>query len=487
MEPITINEILDATGGKLIRGDGNYLVKNISIDTRKILPGDLFIAIKGKTYDGHTFIQQAIEKGACGIMIDHQTVSLIDTPDINVLVVQNTSQALGNIAAYYRKKFSPIVVAITGSNGKTTTKDMASHILSSKYKVVKAPASFNNEIGVPLTVLQLSKETEVLILEMEMNILGGIKRLCAISQPQIGVITNIGDTHLEFLYSRDGVLKEKLELLESLTESGVAILNADDPMLTPIITNIKSKKSSFCGVKSSDNDFTNFKVNQLYTFGIEKAADIFAEKIIDHYEKGTEFLLCGQYPVKLTIPGIYNIYNALGAVCVARSVGCEFDEIVSRLAEFSPARMRMEKIEINGIVIYNDAFNANPQSMISALNTFAKFSPDQGKKIAVLSDMLELGDKSIELHQLVGNQIPQGIDILLTVGTHAQYIAESAQRKENLQQVIICRDHTEAFHKLVDILNPNDKILIKGSRLMKLELIIEKLKEYYSNSTKQTR
>ncbi|MEO0092564.1 MAG: UDP-N-acetylmuramoyl-tripeptide--D-alanyl-D-alanine ligase [candidate division WOR-3 bacterium] len=472
MEPITIAEIINATQGRLIQGDKNYLIKNISIDTRKILPDDLFIAIKGKFFDGHSFIKQALERGACGILVDNQPIGIETRRDVNIIVVNNTIQALGDIASYYRKKFQPIVIAITGSNGKTTTKDMIAHILNQKHQVIKAPESFNNDIGVPLTVLQLTKDTEVLILEMEMNLLGGIKRLCEISLPQIGVITNIGDTHLEFLHNREGVLREKTELLEAVANTGMAILNADDPMLMQVLP--------------------RFKFKALYTFGIEKLGhfgqpDIFAKEIIDHYEKGTEFLLCGKYLVRLNVPGIYNIYNALAAISVARAVGFEFEEIISKLSDFLLPRMRMEKIEINGITIYNDAFNANPQSMISALNTFAKFTKGNGKKIAVLSDMLELGDKSIELHKWVGETFPEGIDILLTVGEQAKYIAESAQDKKNPKQIFVCNNNIEAVHNLVDIINIGDKILIKGSRLMRLEELTSKLKEYYFDTKSKNR
>jgi UDP-N-acetylmuramoyl-tripeptide--D-alanyl-D-alanine ligase len=464
MEPLLISEILKATKGKLIKGDENDLVKNITIDTRKLNLGDLFIAIKGKLHDGHSFINEALQKGVKTIITEDSKLESETWKTINIIQVQNTTKALGNLAQHYRKRYKPIVVAITGSNGKTTTKEMAAQILARNYRIVVAPASFNNDIGVPLTILQINKETEVLILEMEMNEIGGIKSLCEIALPDIGLITNIGDTHLQFLFTRKGVIQEKSELLDAIAKKGTAILNADDPSVMEM--------------------WQGYKFKQYITFSIEKSSDMYASKIINHHENGTEFLLCGKYLTKLRVPGVYNIYNFLGAASIARLLDCKFEDIIAGIDDFKPAPMRMEQINIDGIEIINDAFNANPQSMLAALDSFASFICT-GKKIAILGDMLELGQKSTELHRALGEKLPPSINILITVGEQAKFIASGAiNAGKKSEDIITCKDHQEAYNKLVDILKNGDKILVKGSRLMKLEEIITKLKDYYGNKTK---
>ncbi len=464
MEQLLISELVKATKGKLIKGNKNDLVENITIDTRKLNFGDLFIAIRGKLHDGHSFINDALEKGAKTIITEDSKLDLETWKTINIIEVQNTTKALGDIARYYRKRYKPMVIAITGSNGKTTTKEMTAKILARNYRTVAAPASFNNEIGVPLTILQMDKETEVLILEMEMNEIGGIKSLCEIALPDIGVITNIGDTHLQFLFTRKGVIQEKSELLDAIKNNGTAILNADDPSVMEM--------------------WQGYKFKHHLTFSIEKSSDLYATKIVNHHENGTEFLLCGKYLTKLRVPGVYNIYNFLGAASVARALECKFEDITAAIDDFKPAPMRMEQINIDDIEIINDAFNANPQSMLAALETFADFMC-AGKKIAILGDMLELGQKSTELHRSLGEKLPSSINMLITVGEQAKYIASGAiNAGRKTEEVITCKDHQEAYNKLIDILKNGDKILVKGSRLMKLEEIITKLKDNYGNKTK---
>lgn len=461
MEPIKISEILNATNGNLIKGNNNYPVKGITIDSRKVSQDDLFIAIKGKSLDGHNFIKEAFENGATSIVSKNLCS---ECKAVNQIIVSNTTKALGDIAMYYRKKFNPTVIAITGSNGKTTTKEMLGAILKSKLNIVKAPNSFNNDIGVPLTVLRLTNDTRALIVEMEMNEIGGTRRLCDIARPEIGVITNIGDTHLEFMHSRDGVAQEKSELFEAISGNGIAILNSDDIM----VMNIGEK----------------FNFKQKITFGIKNKAEIYANQIINKKEQGTEFLLNSKYQVKLSIPGIYNIYNALAATCVAQAMDADFTDIVSSLESFKLTMMRMEKLNINGIEIINDAYNANPQSMMASLETFVGFS-SKGRKVVILGDMLELGEKSSELHKNLGKNLPDGINILVTVGEQAKYIAEEAKKVgKTLDMILTYTDPLEAGNKLVDIIRNTDKILIKGSRAVKMEEIINKLEAYYGTKDK---
>ncbi|MEO0072584.1 MAG: UDP-N-acetylmuramoyl-tripeptide--D-alanyl-D-alanine ligase, partial [candidate division WOR-3 bacterium] len=248
----TVSEILEATQGKLIRGNPNAIVPNISIDSRTIKKKDAFIAILGKQFDGHQFITDAINRGAETIIV-HKIENTLEQAT-NVILVSNTKDALLQLASYYRQKFPVKVIAISGSNGKTTTKEMAAHILAQNFQVVKAPYSFNNDIGVPLTLFQIRPETEIVVLEMEMNEPGGITKLAQIAMPEIGVITNIGDTHLEFLKDRQGVAKEKQELLEVISEHGSVVLNRDDPWVVKIARPFRFYKKLFFGIKSKKGD-----------------------------------------------------------------------------------------------------------------------------------------------------------------------------------------------------------------------------------------
>jgi UDP-N-acetylmuramoyl-tripeptide--D-alanyl-D-alanine ligase len=460
MEELTIEEIIAATNGKLLSGNINTKISNISIDSRTIKPNDLFIAIKGKNLDGHQFIPEALVNGAAGAIISDLNIKTTDSILIQVL---NTTKALGSIAEYYRQKFNPLVIAVTGSNGKTTTKDIIASILSHRMKVIKAKESFNNDIGVPLTILEIDSKTQALVLEMEMNILGEIKRLAEIAKPKIGVVTNIGDTHLEFLGSRENVMKEKAELVESLGADGVAVLNADDEL-----------------VMSIGNQYPN--VSRL-TFGINNLADVSATKIINLGFEGSHFLLAEKYRVRLPVPGRHNIYNALAAVATARATGLDYAAIIPGIEDFKPSSMRLEIIKLKDLLIINDAYNANPQSMAEALTTFTKIA-SEGRRIAVLGDMLELGEASQAFHTELGKEVVKTADILITVGNFSQAIIDGAlSNGMNPDNLSACQGNQEALTKLIDILKPKDTILIKGSRAMHLEEIVQGIIAHYEKKT----
>lgn len=461
MEKLKIEEIIKACQGKLIHGKKQDIINNIEIDSRRIKNGDCFIAIVGQRLDGHDYCVDAIKNGAKALVISKLFSTSQTLP--NIILVKDTIKALGDIAAYYRRKFSPQVIAITGSNGKTTTKEMISHLLQYSYNIIKVPNSYNNNIGVPLTVLNIDKKTEVLILEMEMNQYGGIKRLCDISLPDIGVLTNIGDSHLLYLTNRQGVQKEKAELLESIESKGIAVLNKDDPLVMEL--------------------GEIFQFRKKITYSINNIADIYATDIKDFGENGCEFLLFNKYKIRLNFPGQYNIYNALAAISVAHIFNISWEKIIDDLKSFKLIDMRMQKIDINGIEIFNDAYNANPQSMIAALETFANFST-KGKKIVILGDMLELGDKSVELHKKVGESFPTGIDIIITFGQYAHYIAEHAKLNNKVKDTFLLNTFSDIVNKLVDIIGKNDKILLKGSRALKMEEIIYNLQRYYASKNK---
>jgi UDP-N-acetylmuramoyl-tripeptide--D-alanyl-D-alanine ligase len=460
MEELTIEEIVTATEGKLLYGHLVTKVSNISIDSRTVQPKDLFVAIKGKNLDGHKFVSEAIAKGAIGAIISD---AKIKAKNSIMIKVKDTTEALGKIARHYREKFKPLVIAVTGSNGKTTTKEMISSILSRRMKVVKAQGSFNNDIGVPLTIFELDSQTQVLILEMEMNILGGITNLAQIAKPQIGVITNIGDTHLEFLGSREKVMKEKAELIESLGAAGISILNTDDELVMDI-----------------GNSFP--QIRRLF-FGINNPADVFATNIIDLVTEGSNFLLNGKYRIRVPVPGRHNIYNALAAIATSMAAGLDFAVIIPGIENFRPASMRLEIIRIKDLIIVNDTYNANPQSMAAALETFSKIT-SEGRCIAVFGDMLELGKSSQSLHYNLGMDAARTVDVIFAIGKFSRAVIEGAIAAGiNPDNVSVYDNNQMAITKLIDFIKPKDKILIKGSRAMHLEEVVLGIKAYYEKKT----
>ncbi len=488
MIPLQIKEIIKSIGGDLILSTPLLKVGGISTDTRTLLEGDLFIALKGENFDGNSFLKEAFKKGAAGAIVSKK-FKIQDSrfKDKIIIKTEDTLKALENIAKLYRKKFNVPVVAVTGSNGKTTTKEMLSYILSGELKTVKSKASFNNFIGVPLSLLEIKKDTQVVILEMETNVLGGIRRLCEIARPSTGIVTNIGDTHLESLKTKEAVFKEKSELIEYLPSEGTAVLNFDDPYAARMKELAKTKR--------------------VIAFGIENKANFWASEI----KRGAfiEFTLnsvgCGlskgvnvNYKVRLNTIFSKNVYNALAAIAVSHLVfNLSLETVIAKLREFRFPPMRMETIDFSAkgrfasgekdVKIINDSYNANPQSMQEALWTLKNINPVRGKlsngvntsgrKIAVLGDMLELGEKTLDFHYRTGKLCAAcQIDILITVGNLARHIAKGAKdagiAKEN---IFTFDDIQETTEMLSQILKPKDVILIKGSRRVKMEEILNML------------
>ncbi|WP_082853770.1 UDP-N-acetylmuramoyl-tripeptide--D-alanyl-D-alanine ligase [Kosmotoga sp. DU53] len=291
MEPISLSKIIEATGGTLLSGTPDVEIFGISTDTRTIHKGDLFVALEGERFDGHYFIDEAFKKGAIGAIVSRE----VESKNI-IIKVRDTLKTLGDIAKIYREEFDIPVIAVTGSNGKTTTKEMLGYILTREFKTVKAKGSYNNFVGVPLTLLEMDRHTQLAVLEMETNLLGGIKRLCEIAKPSVGVVTNIGDTHLQFLKTREGVYQEKSELVESLPEDGVAVLNADDPYV------LKMKEIS--------------RTKRIVTFGVENKSE-FSASNIRVGDTFLEFTLNNNYRVKLNTISYCNVYNGLAAIAVS--------------------------------------------------------------------------------------------------------------------------------------------------------------------------
>src|SRR3989338_7680035 len=329
----TLREILKATGGKVISGDGER-ISGISVDSRTIKTGELFIALKGKNFDGHNFVGEAVKKGSVGAVVCVGATRR-SAPTSVAIEVPDTLKALGDIAHFHRMRFDIPVVGITGSNGKTTTKDMAAQSLAAKYKGLKNQGTFNNLIGVPQTLLKLNKEHQVCILEMGTNHPGEISRLADIAMPNIGVITNVGPSHLEFFKDLQTVARAKTELFGNFKNDGLAIWNADDAMLSGLCEFLNCKKK---------------------TFGLSASCDYQATHI-EYLEGGWQFALRGGRLVKIKLLGRHNVYNALAAVAIADTLGVEYEDVFSALSSFRPPSMRMEILQAAGITIINDSYN----------------------------------------------------------------------------------------------------------------------------------
>ncbi len=467
MERLSVSEVARVCGGVVVAGDANTIIGCISIDTRKLQPGDFYIAIKGKHRDGHQFVAEALEKGAKGVMVERlpdrvgREWNRAGAVPVVVQVV-DTRSALLALARWYRSKLAVRVVAVTGSNGKTTTKEMLAAILTERWRVVSAPASFNNDIGVPLTVLMMDKNTEVAIFEIEMNEPGGTLRLARVCQPEIGIVTNIGDTHLEFMKDRQGVAAEKAELIAALPKGGVAVVNADDPLVRELVS---------VGQREGEVDVVRF--------GLGPKADVFGTDVVDQGIAGTRFLLQGKYPVRLPVPGRHNIVNFLAAAAAARALGVPFEAMVSAIERFVPAPHRLAVRRLNGVVLIDDTFNANPQSMAAALAVLTASAPKE-KRVAVLGDMLELGESSYRLHQELGYRVGESVDRLVVVGNEAMAVVRGAEAAGLASSRIrVYRSGAAVGDELFDILQLGDTILVKGSRLMALEKITERIARFY--------
>lgn len=458
MEALKISEITKATNGVLFREGRVKIIRNICIDTRKIKRGDLFLAIKGDKFDGHDFVVEAVKKGASGIVISQsrlkpQLLSSLPNDQATIISVVDTTIALGDIASYYRRKFSIPVIAITGSNGKTTTKEMLADILSSKYEILKNEGTENNHIGVPLTLLRLNRKHKAAIIEMGMNHLGEIRRLTGIASPNIGIITNIGPSHLQFLKNLETILQSKCELLENFTKKDLAVLNGDD------------------GLLAQTGQFSARKV----LFGIYNHSDFTASRI--RYKKdGSNFLVNSKYNFELSVPGQHNIYNALAGITVARELGLSYQRIAKALKAFKPPQRRLNIKNLKGIHLIDDCYNSNPVSMRCAISTLTNYALNR-RKIVVSGDMLELGPFSPKFHKDIGRLIAKsGIDYLITVGVLSKHMSGAAV-KEGMSraQVLHFNRSLDAVKTLKSIIQPRDVVLIKGSRAMKMEEIINRL------------
>ena len=456
MKIFDVQKIAQIVRGKLHKGEGPLgVVSGCSVDSRTVQAGDLFIPLRGKNFDGHDFLLEAVQKGAAACLSEDLCAGL----KVPVIGVEDTLTALGDLAGSTRASFNGPVAAVTGSSGKTTTKEMLASILALTGAGLKTEGNFNNLIGLPLTLLRLENEHKWIVLEMGTNRRGEITRLTAIADPHVGIITNVGPSHLEGLHGLDGVARAKGELFASLKKDSFAVINADDQRVVNIpVAN---------GVER-------------VLFGMSPEALVRAEDVAVGPESVSFRLLIpgGTYPVCLPICGKHNVSNALAAAAAAVCLGVADKMIVRGLENFTRLQGRMEISPIRpDILLVDDSYNANPLSMKAALTALAEMT-GAGRRVAVLGDMLELGDESRELHREVGAIAAGLCDFIFLLGEQARDMGEGAQAAGmESERIRVFSEHSEVAEALRGMLQPGDRVLLKGSRGMKMEKVRNHLEQ----------
>lgn len=427
-------------------------LSEISTDSRTIKKGDFFIALKGPNFDGNEFVEDVFGKGAAGAIISARGFRF-SAPGKTIISVEDTTKAMRDIAACHRGKFKIPVIAVTGTNGKTTTKEMIAAVLSKKFNVLKNTGTENNHIGVPATLLKLKPKHDICVLELGTNHEGEIKLLAGIARPTIAVITNIGPSHLEFLRDLAGVYEEKKEVLKFLDrKTGLAVINGDDKYLSKI--------------KSEGIDMLR------YGF---KASNDFCAEALRPAKDNLVFVVNKKMVYELNLCGMHNIYNALAAIALAGRFGISYRLAREAIFDYAPEKMRLDINRVKGFDVINDSYNSNPLSMNSALETL-KYYPAKAKWV-VSADMLELGRHSVRFHKLIGERIAKtGVSGLVTFGRLSRHTSSQAKelgmRRDRLWH---CSSHDEIAGILKKMVRPGDAVLLKGSRGMKMEEVLSKL------------
>ena len=458
MKKLNIEEIIKACNGKLIHGDKAQEIRGFSRDSREIKDGDIYVGIKGENFDGNTYYFQALENGAMGCIIEESYESNIKLDEIkgkSIIIVKDSIKALQDIATYRKANANIPAVAITGSVGKTSTKDIIASCLSEKFNVLKTQGNKNNHIGLPMTVLELGNQ-EMMVIEMGMNHFGEIRTLTNIVRPQVCVITNIGTSHIGNLGSRENILKAKLEILEGMQPNGVAIVNNDNDLLH----------------KWAEENKANYNI---ITFGIENKSDYTAYNIKENEEEISYDIDIKEKTYTVTVPvsGKAFVYNSLSALAVGQVFDEDVEQCIRGIKNFELTKKRMEIVKTKGMKIINDSYNASYDSMKSGLEALK--NSEETRKIAVLGDMLELGDFAQELHEKVGEEVAKNnIDILVTVGTNAKYIAQTALEL-GVKEIKMCDNNNEAINYLKHTLTKGDAVLLKASNSMKFGEIFESI------------
>lgn len=460
--PLTAGDVTAATGGRLLRGDARQPIEGISIDSRAVAPGDLFIAIRGERFDGHDFVADALARGATGIVVQ-APAALPAAP--TVIAVADTTVALQQIARDVRRRSGARVVAITGSAGKTTTKEVVAEFLSARYRVFRNKGNLNNHIGLPLSLLELRSRPEVAVVELGMNHPGEIRTLVGIAEPEVRVWTNVGDAHLGFFASADAIADAKAEILELARRDDVLVANADDPR-------IAARATAFAG--------------RVVTFGIERPADVRALSVEERGLEGTRAVVrtpIGEIDVDTPLLGLGNLANLLAAAAVALQFDIPLDEVKSRAATLRPAHRRGELLRLpGGLTLIDDSYNSSPSALRRALRTL-QIATGSARKVAVLGEMLELGPHAARLHEECGAAAAgAGLDLLIAVGGPAARALADAAIRAGLPEgaVTYVPTSSEAAAVALQLARPGDLVLVKGSRGIGTDVVVDRLKAEYA-------
>lgn len=468
MKEIRVLDIIRECNGKLLCGDENTVCSSFSKDTRTINKGDTYLGIKGETFNGSLMYKEAFEKGASVCIVDDVDISQEDIENYNdkvIIKVENTIRALQDLATYKRSLYDIPVIGITGSVGKTSTKDIIASVVGKKYKVLKTEGNLNNEIGMPLTILKLD-DHEALVLEMGTDKFGDLGLLTSIAKPTICVFTIIGTSHIANFGSRENILKGKLEMLEGITEDKVIVMNNDNDLLHEWLLSNKDRYIN--------NGYS------VLTYGIDNQSDYVAENIsLEEFGSKYELNINDEkYCIDIPVGGRHFVYNSLAAISIGRHLNISMENIIDGIKEFELTKMRMDIEKLpNNVIVINDTYNASYDSMKSGLDYLSKIN--KNKKIAILGNMLELGKYSEDLHRKVGKCVADNnIDILITVGREAKYIADEAIKngiKESC--VYVSENSNEVCNVIKEKINiVNSAILVKASRVMRLEEIVRYIK-----------
>ena len=446
---MTVKEIAEACGGRLLCGNENTVVTSVSTDSRKISAGALFVPIKGERTDAHIYIDAVFAAGAAATLTQNDTKKIDVHPWISV---PDTGIALQQIAAAYRSKFDIPVIGITGSVGKTTTKEMVALALSSSYCVMKTEGNQNSQVGLPLTLFRLEETHEAAVIEMGMSDFGEMSRLCSMARPRYAVMTNIGISHIQQLKTQENILQEKLHITDSFDEDSILFLNGEDPMLAGLREKLPH-------------------IRKVY-FGTEPWCDYRAQEI-ETTDAGVRFRMTANgvsIYVELPVPGFHNVLNALAGLSVTHCLGGDVFAAAKALSQYEPPAMRQQIHKVRGITLIDDSYNASPDALRSSLQVLRTFP---GRKIAVLADMLELGDMEEAAHRQVGKMVAEnGVDLLVTVGERARWIAQEAKAHSDMPCSSFS-NNSEAIAFLQETVSEGDVLLVKGSRSMHMDEIVK--------------
>lgn len=459
----TLGNIAAMCGGELSAPElADTMITGVITDSRKITPDCLFVPLSGENFDGHHYAAAALNTGAGGTLWQRDKGA---APEGAVIIVEDTLVALQKLSAAYLKEVAPKVVAVTGSNGKTTTKDIIMALLEGQYRVHKTEGNFNNHIGLPLTILSMSEDTEIAVLEMGMSSRGEIALLASLASPDVAVITNVGESHLLQLGSRKEIARAKLEIAEGLQPGGLLIYNGDEPLLAEVM-----QESAF----ESPEGMVKFR------FGVNADNDDYPLGMMTH-SSGMTFTsyLHADVAFTLPLPGQHNVINALAALAVARHFGVTNQNIELGLSKLKLTGMRIEVIQTpSGLTLLNDAYNASPTSMKAAIDVLQSMKCS-GQKIAVLGDMLELGPDEAQFHKEIGLYLdPSLTDLVFTYGPLSIHIAKAAEGRFGSERVFAFTDKTELTTTLIGQCSTKDIVLFKGSRGMRLEEVLQSLNNY---------